>query len=91
MVFLPIYITLLCSTVRFIIPCLYIIIVRYTVYLLGIMKRAVLLFIVVVELDLLQAISVPFDDPKHVYFAEGLHGLHAFGLRAGAHQPACIH
>ena len=35
------------------------------------------------ELDLLQAISVPFDDPKHVYFAEGLHGLHAFGLRAG--------
>ncbi len=35
------------------------------------------------ELDLLQAISVPFEDPKHVYFAEGLHGLHAFGLRAG--------
>jgi hypothetical protein len=38
------------------------------------------------ELDLLQAISVPFEDPKHVYFAEGLHGLHAFGLRAGG-QP----
>lgn len=36
------------------------------------------------ELDLLQAISVPFEDPKHVYFAEGLHGLHAFGLRAGS-------
>ena len=22
------------------------------------------------EIDLLQAISIPFDDPKHVYFAE---------------------
>ena len=36
------------------------------------------------EIDLLQAISIPFDDPKHVYFAEGLHGFPAFGLRAGS-------
>ena len=36
------------------------------------------------EIDLLQAISIPFDDPKHVYFAEGQHGFPAFGLRAGS-------
>ena len=36
------------------------------------------------EVDLLQAISIPFDDPKHVYFAEGVHGFPAFGLRAGS-------
>ena len=24
------------------------------------------------DIDLLQAISIPFDDPKHVYFAEVL-------------------
>ena len=38
----------------------------------------------ILEIDLLQAISIPFDDPKHVYFAEGLHGFPAFGLRAGS-------
>ena len=33
---------------------------------------------------MLQAVSIPFDDPKHVYFAEGLHGFPAIGLRAGS-------
>ena len=47
-------------------------------------KKECFSFSNVSEIDLLQAISIPFDDPKHVYFAEGLHGFPAFGLRAGS-------
>ena len=36
------------------------------------------------ELDILQAITIPFDDPKHLYYAEGSEGFPAFGVRAGS-------
>ena len=37
------------------------------------------------EIDLLQAISFPFDDPKHIYYADGSEeGIPAFGIRAGS-------
>jgi len=42
-----------------------------------------------IDVDLLQAIAVPFDDPKHLYFAEGdptasAGGFPAYGVRAGS-------
>jgi hypothetical protein len=36
------------------------------------------------EHDLLQAIRVPFDDPRTQYFEAGLDGFPAYGLREGA-------
>ncbi len=36
------------------------------------------------SIDLLQAITLPFEDPKHIYFAEDAQGLPAFGVRAGS-------
>lgn len=36
------------------------------------------------EHDLLQAIRVPFDDPRTQYFESGLDGFPAYGLRDGA-------
>ena len=43
-------------------------------------------------LDLLQAIPVPFDDPKHLYFSDGdpsvVPGGPAFGVRAGSNIRA---
>lgn len=36
------------------------------------------------EHDLLQAIRVPFDDPRTQYFEGGLDGFPAYGMREGA-------
>lgn len=36
------------------------------------------------EHDLLQAIRVPFDDPRTQYFESGVDGFPAYGLREGA-------
>lgn len=36
------------------------------------------------EHDLLKAINVPFDDPKTMYFDQGLDGFPAFGIMPGS-------
>ena len=36
------------------------------------------------EHDLLQAIKVPFEDPRTQFFESGLDGFPAYGLRDGA-------
>lgn len=43
------------------------------------------------EMDLLQAITIPFDDPKHLYFSDGdpeLFAGPAYGVRAGSNVRA---
>lgn len=40
------------------------------------------------EHDLLQAIKVPFEDPRTQYFESGLDGTPAYGLRDGAEVKA---
>ena len=40
------------------------------------------------EVDLLQAITIPFEDPKHVYFAEGDGGRTGGGEEGGFVAPS---